>query len=78
MTLDLSAQTTVLQALLQVPALASVLRARRTACVGCCMARFCTLWEAAEAYCLPWDQFLEDLKASVCESARDSGGNYNV
>ena len=77
MTLSMSARTTVFQALLQEPAIAAVLTARRTTCVGCYMARFCTLWEAAEVYHLPWDHFVEELKACACEPAQDIGGNHD-
>jgi len=37
----------------------------KTACVGCYMARFCTLQDVAAAYDLELDNFIEQLERAV-------------
>ena len=37
----------------------------KTACVGCCLSRFCTLTEVAASYELPLDVLLEKLCVSI-------------
>ena len=44
------------------PAAVSVFLAYRLACVGCCMAPFCTLDEVIATYHLPRARFLTDLQ----------------
>lgn len=36
-----------------------------TACVGCYLARFCTLKEVADAYGIPLDRLLEELREAA-------------
>ena len=59
----LLAETTVASALEWNPAIQAILNEKRTSCVGCCMARFCTLRDAATAYELPWDAFIGELRS---------------
>lgn len=58
----LSAETTVAQALQASPAIGSAFVARRTACVGCYLVRFCTLGDAAGYYHLPLEAFIDELR----------------
>jgi hybrid cluster-associated redox disulfide protein len=43
------------------PQTASVFQSFKTACVGCYLARFCSLKEVAGSYDLQFDAFLEKL-----------------
>jgi hypothetical protein len=66
MTQDIdSAETTVARALEANPALGARLRALHTACVGCCLARFCTLRDASNYYKIPLDLFIEELRSAT-------------
>ena len=47
------------------PTTIPVLLAHRLACVGCSMARFCTLEDAMTIYRLPHEQLLEDLQQAI-------------
>jgi hybrid cluster-associated redox disulfide protein len=75
----LSADARVEDVLKGRPELIPVFLRRRMACVGCVMAPFMTLEEAARAYRLPLDEFLRELnreppdgsKATGPESGRD-------
>jgi hybrid cluster-associated redox disulfide protein len=73
---QLSAESTIAEALEGSPAITSVLIARRTACIGCYMARFCTLHTAAAVYGIPWDAFLSDLTAAALDSHSTFGGEH--
>lgn len=68
------ADMTVANALQLNPAIQEVLNERRTSCVGCCMARFCTLRDAATAYELPWDAFIGALRSMIVEPNSITGG----
>jgi hypothetical protein len=70
----LLADTTVASALQWNPAIQEVLNEKRTSCVGCCMARFCTLRDAARAYELPWDAFIGELRSLSSDPTSASGG----
>lgn len=68
------AETTVASALQANPAIQHVLNQKRTSCVGCCLARFCTLRDAAAAYALPLDTFIGELRnVSTVHSSRTGG-----
>jgi hybrid cluster-associated redox disulfide protein len=56
-----SATTTVSAYLERCPEAARVFLAHRMACVGCSLAKFDTLADAARAYGLPLDGFLHEL-----------------
>ena len=73
--LPLSAETTVASALERSPAIQGILVARRAACVGCCMARFCTLRDVATAYELPWDALIGELGSPIPEHGPTIGGS---
>jgi hypothetical protein len=70
----LLADTTVWNALQWNPAIQEVLNEKRTSCVGCCMARFCTLRDAATAYELPWDAFIGELRSVIVDPNSVTGG----
>jgi hypothetical protein len=70
----LSADTTVSDALQRNAAVQGVLLAWRTACVGCYMARFCTLKDTATAYGLPWEAFIRELSSVAPERKSGIGG----
>ncbi|KPV54227.1 hypothetical protein SE17_05050 [Kouleothrix aurantiaca] len=55
------------------PAAIPVLLAHRLACVGCSMARFCTLEDAMTIYRLPHEQLLEDLQQAIGNVRRPAG-----
>ncbi len=42
--------------------LAAVFISRKTACVGCYLARFCTLGDVARNYGIPLDELLDELQ----------------
>jgi len=62
-------ERTVEQTLNQFPVLAAVFVRRGMACVGCAMARFDTLAEAAHTYGQETENFLAELD----DAARDEG-----
>ncbi len=71
---SLSPGTTVAQTLEDNPRASKVFMSGRMACVGCCMARFCTLWDVAAVYELQWDWFVDELNRSQFESNSNPGG----
>ena len=70
----LAAHTPVAEALDRSPRISKIFVARHTACVGCYMARFCTLWDTATIYELPWDAFIAELRGAEADDGKDSGG----
>ncbi len=60
----LGADLPVATALERWPPAAQVFLAHRMACVGCAMARFDTLCDAAATYSLPLERFLLELTAA--------------
>jgi hybrid cluster-associated redox disulfide protein len=60
-----AADLSVATALERWPPAAQVFLAHRMACVGCAMARFDTLRDAAATYQLPLDRFLLELTAAT-------------
>jgi hybrid cluster-associated redox disulfide protein len=57
-----SANTIVDQALGQSPLIVKVFIQNETACVGCYLARFCTLEDVAKTYGLSLDHFIKELR----------------
>lgn len=70
----LLADTTVASALQWNPAIQEVFNENHTSCVGCCMARFCTLRDAATVYELPWDAFIGELRNVILDPNSVTGG----
>ncbi len=70
----LSADSTVADALDVGPHVAALLNARRTACVGCYLARFCTLRDTAAYYDFPLDEFINELRRTSSEIIVAQGG----
>ncbi len=60
-----SPETTVLETLNTAHGTSRVFTSHRTACVGCYLARFCTLKEVAATYSLPLDAFLAELEQAA-------------
>ncbi len=70
----LSLETTVPEALAATNCSTGVFRKHRTACVGCYLARFCTLRDVANTYGLSPEAFLSDLeRAAEAKSIPDTG-----
>ena len=57
-----SPNSTVAEALRSDRDVSRVFIARRTACVGCYLAGFCTLEDVANTYQVPLDEFLRELE----------------
>ena len=72
----LSAEATVAQALDANPAVAAVLTAHRTACVGCYLARFCTLRDTSNYYEIPLEAFIDELRHAASDSNDSQGGTH--
>ncbi len=60
-----SSNTTVQQALDAAQGTDKVFNQHRTACVGCYLARFCTLQDVARAYSLPLDPLVAELQEAA-------------
>lgn len=58
------AQTTVDEALASLPGALGVFQALQTGCVGCFLARFCSLTYVAQVYGLDLQDFLDKLRTS--------------
>jgi hypothetical protein len=58
-----TAATRVEEVLERLPGAARAFVQRRTDCVGCHLARFCTLADVAEAYDLSLESLLQDLSS---------------
>ena len=69
----LTAATTVAQALSADSGIASTLISKGTACVGCYLARFCTLQDASTNYGFNWDAFIGELRDSVSSNQENQG-----
>jgi hypothetical protein len=70
----LSAETTVAQALEISANAASQLMARRTACVGCYLSRFCTLRDTASYHNFPLNPFIDELRQATSDTIVSQGG----
>jgi hypothetical protein len=62
--MQFTAEMTVEQALGVSHSISGVFLSHRTACVGCYLARFCTLRDVSSTYKLPLAPFLEELQRS--------------
>lgn len=71
-------QTTVEKALSANPRSVEAFQAFRTNCVGCHMARFCTLADVARIYRLPLRQVLDRLTVSPKNHQRRSHENSQI
>lgn len=58
-------QTTVEEVLTGFPQMVSAFQSLRTSCVGCRMARFCTLADVARVYRLPLRELLDRLLSLI-------------
>lgn len=58
-------QMTVEKVLTSFPQMVDAFQSLRTGCVGCRMARFCTLADVSRAYSLPLREFLDRLLALI-------------
>jgi hypothetical protein len=58
----ISPNSTVAETLRSDTDVSHVFIARKTACVGCYLAGFCTLEDVAKTYQLPLDEFLSELE----------------
>lgn len=61
----LQPQTTVEETLARLPAAIGVFQVLKTGCVGCFLARFCTLKYVAQVYGLDVQELLAELQAST-------------
>lgn len=68
---SISAKLTVNELLSIYPQTAITFMTLRTSCVGCHLARFCTLEDVARAYELPLQDLLDKLQESVQISQRE-------
>ena len=64
---------TIERVLAEHPTTVAVLLAHRLACVGCSMARFCTLEDAITIYRLRHEQLLEDLQQAIGNARTPAG-----
>jgi hybrid cluster-associated redox disulfide protein len=71
MDVSISAKLTVSELLATHPQTAITFMTLRTSCVGCHLARFCTLADVARAYKLPLQDLLDQLQESVQFSQRE-------
>ncbi len=60
-------QQTVQEVLREHPSTNRAFRSLKTQCVGCPLARFCTLKDVAEAYSIPPQTLLDELAAEASE-----------
>lgn len=67
-----SSKMTVEQAFASFPGAAGVFLASRTGCVGCFLARFCTLEDVARVYELPLQDLLEKLRETLQPSPKEN------
>lgn len=65
-------QMTVEEAFARFPGAAGVFLALRTGCVGCRLARFCTLADVARVYELPLQDLLGKLQATLQISFKEN------
>lgn len=61
-------QQTVQEVLSRHPSTRKAFQALRTQCVGCTLARFCTLKDVAEAYKIPPQLLLDELSSAAVET----------
>jgi hybrid cluster-associated redox disulfide protein len=63
--MELSADLTIADVQDQWPQTITVFRDFAAACVGCDLASFCTISDAAKEYQIPLEQLLADLQAAI-------------
>ncbi len=73
----LTADKTVDEVLALWPQTVSVFRHYAEACVGCSLAPFCTVEEAAAEYNIPVEKFVHELQSVVIESENVEEGEDN-
>lgn len=74
---QISVDTTVAETLRKARSSARFFVAHRTACLGCPLARFCTLGDVAQTYELDQQDFLAKLQQVVqAESLQATGAHY--
>ncbi len=74
---NFSPDTTVEETLRISTGARAVFTSRRTACVGCYLARFCTLKDVAAAYNLSLDALLEELDQAALGEPNSLIGAHN-
>lgn len=62
---ELSADLTIAEVQDQWPQTVTVFRDLAAACVGCDLASFCTVTDAAKEYQVPLERLLADLQAAI-------------
>jgi len=60
--------TSVLETLKDWPETASVFLARQTACIGCYLARFCSLQDVADTYHIQPTEWIEQIGKAIQDS----------
>jgi hybrid cluster-associated redox disulfide protein len=63
--MELSADLTIAEVQDQWPQTVTVFRDLAAACVGCDLASFCTVTDAAKEYQIPLERLLADLQAAI-------------
>jgi hypothetical protein len=72
-----SPEMSVPEALSAARAITGIFIAQRTACVGCPLARFCTLGDVANNYSLPLEAFLAKLEqAALADRSHSLGAHH--
>ncbi len=71
---SLDPDLTVAQILSLRPETAAVFVRYRTGCVGCHLARFCTLKDVVRSYSLPMEKLAGDLRQCIREESRSRSG----
>ena len=72
--LTFSPDTTVPEAMSAARSIPGVFNAHRTFCVGCSLARFCTLADVARMYGLSLDALLDELRQAALADTTQSIG----
>lgn len=66
--MQITAQTLVIDLLQQAPQTSRVFLIHHTDCVGCCLARFCTLAEVSTQYQLDLPSLIVDLQTCAASA----------
>lgn len=67
----ISAETNLALLMTECPAVVRLFLEMRLACVGCSMARFGTVADAAAAHCLELEGFLREIRLVCCGGEQD-------
>ena len=73
---SLTAETTVAEVLERDPSTRAVFTAQGTACVGCYLARFCTLNDAAGFYKIPLETFMDEITQAASATIVRQGDKH--